>query len=68
MDISTSQTRAYLENCQPYMGSDHMMLGYGRFVPIINIGFTILHTGKYALSLKHLLHIPSLAKTLISIK
>lgn len=51
--------QACWENSQPYMGSNHVMLGNGQFVPILNTDSTTLHTGKYALSLNHLLHRPS---------
>lgn len=56
-----------LIHCQPYHGSDKIMVGNGHKLKITHIGDTVLHTDKNSVKLKNVLVVPEIKKNLLSV-
>lgn len=56
-----------LTNSAEYEGNELVTAGNGNTLQIASIGNTILTNGKYSLNLNNILHVPDIAKNLVSV-
>lgn len=57
----------HLQQSQPYVGSDSVMVGDGAFLPITHVGSTNLPSSSGSLPLNEVLVCPSITKSLLSV-
>ncbi|KAM1797964.1 hypothetical protein ACFX12_032087 [Malus domestica] len=57
-----------LNQVAPYQGSDNITIGNGSSLPIKHIGSTALNTADHSLVLSKVLHVPNIARNLLSVK
>ncbi|RVW25398.1 Retrovirus-related Pol polyprotein from transposon RE1 [Vitis vinifera] len=62
-----SHTAANIHNGTPYNGTDSMMVGNGKSLPITQVGHSFLHTPAKPFVLHNVLHVPQLTSNLISV-
>ncbi|KAB2608352.1 hypothetical protein D8674_011520 [Pyrus ussuriensis x Pyrus communis] len=57
-----------LNQVAPYQGSDNITIGNGSSLPIKHIGSSAIHTSDHSLVLRKVLHVPNIARNLLSVK
>ena len=62
-----SHTAANIHNGTPYNGTDSVMVGNGKSLPITQVGHSFLHTSAKPFVLHNVLHVPQLTSNLISV-
>ncbi|RVW13483.1 Retrovirus-related Pol polyprotein from transposon TNT 1-94 [Vitis vinifera] len=62
-----SHTAANIHNGTPYNGTDSVMVGNGKSLPITQVGHSFLHTPAKPFVLHNVLHVPQLTSNLISV-
>ncbi|KAL6346216.1 hypothetical protein AAG906_027970 [Vitis piasezkii] len=62
-----SHTAATIHNGTPYNGTNSMVVGNGKSLPITQVGHSFLHTPAKCFFLHNVLHVPLLTSNLISV-
>lgn len=57
-----------LSQVMPFEGSEKIIIGNGTNFPIKSVGTTTINTDTHSLVLKHVLHVPQIARSLLSVK